>query len=311
MIRKEVMDLDIYKELVNEFSKVKVKACVIKRNGKIVLDYHKNDKMATKQHKINSCTKSITSALIGICIDKGLIDGLDVTIERYFAEHLLEDEKKEITIRHLLTMTDGLDWPELEEWNGFAPMLYQKDMAGYVLGRNLIHHPGEHMNYNSGASQLLGEIITISTGMSVVEFAKKELLEPLGIHDFTWWEREGHALTADGLKMTMEDMVKFGELYLNKGIYKGKRILPEKWIEESFIPRFLTYTDIGSYGYHWWHTNALVDEKLLDINFALGIRGQYVIVIPAMDMVIAITGDLEDSMFPLRVVKRCLEKGGM
>ncbi len=299
----------MYKDLVDEFNKIKVKGCVIKQGGRIVLEYYKNDKMGKKQHKINSCTKSITSALIGICLDKGLINDLDITIDHYFDHYLQGDhniEKRKITIRHLLTMTDGLEWPELGEWNGFAPMQYQKDMVGFVLNRNLVHIPGEHMNYNSGASQLLGEIVAISSGMSVVEFAKKELFTHLEIQDFLWWERDGHALSADGLKLYMADMMKFGELYLHGGIYNGKRILSQNWVAESFIPRYMTYTDIGSYCYHWWYTKILTKDEEIDVNFALGIKGQYIIVVPKMDMVITITSDLEDSMKPLRIVKDAL-----
>lgn len=204
-------------------------------------------------------------------------------------------------------MTDGIDWPELGLWKGFAPIQYQKDMIGFVLNRELIHVPGSHMNYNSGASHLLGEIVSISSGMSVVEFAKKELFDPLGITDFQWYERDGQALTADGIKMAMTDMMKFGELYLNKGIYNGKRILSEDWIKESFVPRYMTYVNMGSYCYHWWHTSVSSDREVIDINFALGIRGQYIIIVPKFNMVIAITSDLEDSMKPLQAVKNMLE----
>lgn len=296
----------MYKEFRDELSKIKVKGCIVKRGNTVVMEYYKNEKSAKKHHKIYSCTKSITSALIGICLEKGLIESLDVTIDQYFGEYVKNGEKAKLTIRHLLTMTDGLDWPELEEWQGFAPMQYQKNMTEYVLGRKMLREPGTKMNYNSGVSQLLGEIVSMSCGGSVVEFAKKELFKPLGINDFEWWERDGHALTADGLKLSMNDMVKFGELYLHRGTYNGKRILSEAWVDESFVPRYMTYTGIGSYCYHWWHTKVINGDKEVDVNFALGIRGQYIIVVPEMDMVIAITSDLDDSMMPLRSVQKML-----
>lgn len=211
----------MYDVLYNEFKKIKVKGCIIKQHGNIVFEYYKKVKAKQKQQKINSCTKSVVSALLGICLEKGYIENLDVTIDWYFSAYLQGEEnegKRKLTVRHLLTMTEGVDWPEFGEWNCFAPMEFAKDMAGFVLGRDLVREPGKEMNYNSGASQLLGEIISISTGMPLVEFAKRELFEPLGIKEFTWWERDGHALAADGMKMRMSDMMKFGELYL-RGVY--------------------------------------------------------------------------------------------
>ena len=301
----------MYKEIINEFKKIKVKGCIIKQHGDIVLEYYKNDKVKDKQHKINSCTKSIVSALLGICLEKGIIESLDCTIDRYFSEYLQGEEneaKRNLTILQLLTMTEGFDWPEFGEWNCFAHMEYAKDMVAYVLGRNLIREPGVQMNYNSGASQLIGEIIAISTGMPLVEFAKKELFAPLGIKEFTWWERNGHALAGSGMKMHMADMMKFGELYLNGGVYQGRRILSEEWVHESFVPHYMTYDGIGAYGYHWWYTSVMSEGKKIDINFALGYCGQYIIVVPKLDMVIAIVSELKDTMAPMEIVKNALAK---
>ncbi len=298
----------MYKSLLEELNKIKVKGCIIKQGDTIVAEYYKNNKAAKKQHKIHSCTKSVTSALVGICLEKGLIASLDVTIDHYFGDYLKDSEKGKISIYQLLTMTDGLDWPEFGIWNAFAPMHYQKDMTEFVLSRDLVHTNETHMNYNSGASHLLGEIVSRSSGMTVVEFAKKELFEPLAIQEFEWWERDGHALSADGLKMCMTDMMKFGELYLHDGVYNGKRILSEDWVKASFVPRYMTYADIGSYCYHWWHTKVSDGVEEMDVNFALGVRGQYIIVVPKLDMVIVITSDLEDTLKPLRVVKNMLTK---
>ena len=299
----------MYKEIINEFNKIKVKGCIIKQYDDIVLEYYKNDKIRESKQVINSCTKSVVSALLGICLEKGFIENLDVTIDKYFFEYLQGEKnegKRNITISHLLTMTDGIDWPESGEWDCFANMKNSKDMAAYVLDKDLIREPGKQMNYNSGASQLLAEIIAISTGMPLVELAKQELFAPLGIGDFTWWESNGHALAGSGIKMLMGDMLKFGELYLNGGVYEGQRILSEKWVQETFIPRHTSY-DMREYGYHWWYTSMLCDGEKVDINFALGYGGQYIIVVPKWDMVIVVTSDLKDTMAPMNIIKNIFE----
>lgn len=296
----------MYKEFLSEIKKIKVKGCIIKQNGNIVLEYYKNNKIEGELQKINSCTKSVVSALLGICLEKGLIESLDVTIDKYFSKYLRGDNntiKREITIRHLLTMTEGLDWPEFGTQRCFSDMVKEEDMVQYILGRELIHKPGECMNYNSGASQLLAEIISMSAGTTLMEFAKRELFEPLGITEFLWLENNGHYLAGSGIKLLMKDMMKLADLYLYGGVFDGIRILSKEWINDSFVPRNKTYSEVGAYGYHWWSTNVVRKEEFIDINFAFGYGGQFIIVIPKLNMIIVIISDLKDSMLPIRLVK--------
>lgn len=289
-----------------EFEKYKIEGIVIRQKAKKDYVYYRNSKAEMKLHKINSCTKSFVGILIGICVDKGLLKDINIPISHFFPEYFvpeIDERKRRITIYHLLTMTDGLDWPEFGEWNYFSPMLYEKDITQFVLSRDSIHEPGTHMNYNSGASFLLGEIVAKVSGVTTVEFAKLELFKPLHIEQFDWLMRETHTLAAEGIRMKIEDMLKLGTLMLQDGKYEGKQIVSKEWIEQSMIPRFTTYEHIGSYGYHWWMTTFQISGRSLDVVFALGYRGQFIVVIKELEMVAAITSDLKDSLLPLRLLE--------
>ena len=295
---------------MKEFKKYKIKSCLIKQNSEIVLEYYSNEKVANKLQKINSCTKSFAGTLVGICLDRGLIEDIDIPIKYYFPEIIgndTDERKHRITLRHILSMSEGLDWPEFGEWNCFAPMAYSKDIVNFVLSRPMVLEPGEKMNYNSGDSHLIGDIIAKATGMKLVDFAEKELFMPLGIKDIQWLERDGHALCADGLRMKTSDMIKLGELYMNGGIFNSYRIVSENWIQEALTPRYRTYEYIGSYCYHWWHTEFSLRTGKTPVSFALGYHGQFIVIIPSLKIVAAITSEVNDSMLPIRVLEKYID----
>ncbi len=295
----------------NVFSKHKIEGVVIKQKSKEDYVYYRNNKAGTKLHKINSCTKSFVGILIGICVDKGLLKDINMPISHFFPEYFgpeIDERKKRITVYHLLTMTDGLDWPEFGLWNYFSPMVYEKDITQFILSRESIHEPGTHMNYSSGASFLLGEIVARVCGVTTVEFAKRELFAPLHIDEFDWLMRGNHTLAADGIRMKIEDMLKLGTLILNEGSFDGKQIVSKEWIEQSIVPRFTTYENIGSYGYHWWVTTLNIKGKPMDTVFALGYRGQFIVIIRELELVAAITSELSNSMLPLSLLEKHLSE---
>ena len=293
-------------KIKNIFLNEKIRACIIKADGKTILEYYRNAKSANSLHRINSCTKSFVGALTGICVEKGIIKSLDVPIGDYLDRYTTISEftgKEEITVRHLLTMTSGIDWPEFGEWNSFPPMYYSKDMIKFILSRPMLNTPGEKMNYSSGDTQLLGVIISKVADMPLIDFARKELFEPLGISDFNWICRSGHAMAANGLRLKPSDLIKLGELFLNNGIYDGKRILSEEWITASFETYPTVYDEIGSYGYHWWGNEFVFNDIGYKVNFAFGYRGQFCVVIPELKLTAAIISDMNDSIKPLAMLK--------
>jgi len=259
-------------------------------------------------HVIMSDTKSITSTCIGIAIDKGFIESVHQSIFDYLLEHqhLNTDGKDKITIEHLLTMTSGLEW---DEWS--APLsssnndivgiwFSDKDPRSFILERQLVDEPGTSFTYSGGNMIVLGEIIKYATNMNIDEFSGKYLFEPLGIDSFDWWQRfeNGVFETGGGLKMTPRDMVKIGVTFLNNGIWNGKQIIPEQWVEKSATPFAgnkgidvpgSDKKDVG-YSYTWWTKTFSYSGKRIDMFYAGGWGGQDIMVFPELNAVVVFTG---------------------
>ena len=261
------------------------------------------------QHCIHSDTKSITSLCIGIAIDKAFIKSVHQSIFDYLPDyqHLNINNKEYVTIEHLLTMTSGFHW---EEW-GVSLASIENDQIGiwfwedgpmnYVLSRDLVAMPGTRFNYSGGDIQILVEILENASGMPLDEFSEKYLFEPLGVTSFDWWLKfpnGGKIQGAGGLILTPRDMVKIGAMMLNNGVWKGKQIVSEEWVNICTKP-YTGKTDIKipgedlgkvGYSYTWWTKDFTYKNESLSMYFAVGWGGQKIIVIPELNMVIAFTG---------------------
>jgi len=251
------------------------------------------------EHKIHSCTKSFTSACVGIAIDKDYINGIEDNMYEYFPEYEinnLSEAKKSITIEHLLTMSAGLDWNELDvsysdPQNAFYQWRRAENRVKFLLDRPMEHTPGSTQDYNSGLSDLLSIIVEKQTGMRVDSFANKNLLTPIGIDEYYWAidSRDGHAIGYGQMRLVPRDMARFGYLYLEKGKWDGDQIIPEKWVEESGKQQIATSHDPGAryYGYQFWVTDY-------GMYTAMGYGGQWIMVLPDYGMVVVFTNNFEE-----------------
>jgi CubicO group peptidase (beta-lactamase class C family) len=261
-----------------------------------------------KLHDIKSDTKSITSTCIGIAVDHGFIESVHQSIFDYLPEyqHLNTDGKDRITIEHLLTMTSGLEW---DEW-GASLSSPNNDIIGLwfppcedpitcVLEKPLVNEPGESFTYNGGGTIVLGEILKNATNMDIDEFSKKYLLEPLDIESSNWVRFETGLISADGgLEITPRAMAKIGMTFLNDGIWNGKHIISEQWVEYSAttfpgnnrirIPG--TDAGVNGYSYSWWTKQYSHSGKEINMYYAGGWGGQYIMVFPELDTVVVFTG---------------------
>jgi len=276
----------------------------VARRGYVVAEGYLGDFQKDDRHISNSVAKSFTSALIGIAIDQGSIPGVDTRICRYFGEWDCADEKdlrSRITIRHALTLTTGLKWHE--DWSKLDfstndalkmgaegyPIRYMSDRAG-------LYEPGQRFIFSTGDPMLLSKVIHEATGMSAHAFAEKHLFTPLSITDVYWdKDREGYTSTPSGLYMTVRQFARFGYLYLNRGKWDGKQLVPERWVDTS------TKTDASvrmwsGYAY-LWHVNFPVrfwgrgDDIPADAYMADGFRGQHIIIFPSQSLVIVRVAD--------------------
>jgi len=259
-------------------------------------------------HSIMSDSKSITSACIGIAIDNGFIKSVDQPIFDYLREHkhLSTGGKEKITIENLVTMTSGLDW---KEWNAaynstendaIGIWFSDKDPISYILEKDLIYEPGTRFAYSGGDIITLGEILRLATGMDIDRFSEKYLFQELKIDSFTWSDRfpNGVIECAGGLKLTPRSMLKIGITFLNEGIWDGKRIVSERWVEKSAV-EYGNNTDIkvpgedigkAGYSYTWWTKEFEVSGNLINGFWANGWGGQKIIILPEIDTVIIFTG---------------------
>ncbi|MFC1919792.1 serine hydrolase domain-containing protein [Chloroflexota bacterium] len=254
-------------------------------------------------HNLASVTKSITSALIGIAIDHGFIKSVEQDIFTFFPEysHLNNSEKNKITLEHLLTMTSGLEWHELElpytEENDLIQLFIVPGPIEYILAKPVIAEAGTRWYYSGGDVNLLGEIIKNATGLRIDDFAEKYLFKPLGISEYEWvYLNPDIVYTSGDLKLRPRDMAKLGYLYLKNGIWNGKRVISEEWVKASTeeyisvpIPHF-TEMYGESYGYHWWLRTDYDDLEPYQSFLRTGWGGQRISVYPEVNMVVILTG---------------------
>ncbi|MFP4660902.1 MAG: serine hydrolase domain-containing protein [Halanaerobiales bacterium] len=252
--------------------------------GQLAFESYYNGYNQDTLFDIRSVTKTITSALIGIATDKGFIGDVNDKVIDYLPEYVdeINDSRfKELTIKHLLTMTDGMDWKE-EYFNSEEVQRYPVRTAFRLSFKN---EPGEEFRYSSLNSHLLSAIINKATGMSELEFANKYLFGPLNIKEISWAEDyQGINTGGFGLQLRTRDMVKIGQLYYNKGIWDSQQIISSDWINESTEPHVSVSNNIN-YGYHIWTDNFSY--------FARGYGGQLIMIIPDFEIVIAITSSTD------------------
>ena len=267
-----------------------IDSVLIVRNGNMVLDAYFYPYSKGQKHIIHSCTKSIMSALIGIAIEKGYIQNVNQPIMDFFPDKRiahLDDLKKSITLENLLTMASGLKCRDsyLYRWVGLREMKNSTDWAQYVLDLPMAEPPGEKFEYCNGVSYLLSVVIQNTTEMKTLDFAKKHLFEPLGIIDIGWaTSPQGVDIGYGEMWLKPHDMAKFGWLYLNKGLWGNKQILPSAWVEVS-TRGHIDATLFDQYGYQWWVDSA-------GYYMAVGYKGQRIFVVPEKNIVAVFTGDL-------------------
>ncbi|HIW31750.1 MAG TPA: beta-lactamase family protein [Candidatus Paenibacillus intestinavium] len=286
--------------LSQEIQPYDVNSCIVHCNGDILYHYEKLDEASSKLMPVNSCTKSILSALICIAMDQGLIPSPDTCITHFFPQlHDQQDKRKQmITLQHLLTLTAGLKWTEFGGINSFPKMTRSADWIDFVLQQPMSDEPGSVMVYNSGVSQLLAAILVQSTGQSISQYADLHLFGPLGIKQYEWKiDPQGIHTGGYGLQLCANDMLKFGLLYLQRGKWNNEVIISEELIDLSIEPAIaVTLPEHGCYGWHWWTdyipANDTTDASTIaDLHYyyARGFGGQFIIIVPTLNSVIVLT----------------------
>jgi CubicO group peptidase (beta-lactamase class C family) len=251
----------------------------------------------TQLHTMQSVSKSVTSALIGIAIARGEIPDVNVAVMPYFAGFkVASDPRRErMLLWSVLTMTTGIQWDEFtatytDSRNNCAQMEASQDWIQYVLDQPMAAEPGTTFVYNSGATELLAYILKKTTGRNPDDYAREHLFGPLGIRDFEWKHTPLDLPdTEGGLYLTPRDLAKLGFLFLHGGVWNGRQVVPAAWVEQSTRWSIDTHWHAPGYGFQWWAL-AGKDGAAPEAYAAIGYGGQYLIVVPRLDLIAVFTG---------------------
>ena len=291
------VDLDAPFEMADEFNlmlkniddyEYPANSVIVVNQGTIVREIYYNDFSYSTQFNTYSVTKSFTSALVGIAIDQGIIGSVDDPVVSYFPNATFDHdspEKQSVTIRHVLTMTSGFDYGEDPT---LAPPV-EGSVATHVLNSPVTREPGTSWVYDSQAPSILIRIIEIQSNMSLLDFANEYLFDSLGIQEVSWGtDDSGLAYGGFSLYLTSREMAKFGQLFLQEGMWNDEEIISKEWVRESTLDHMpddvhfvYSVKPSGGYGYLWWTYDGFYT--------ASGLHGQRIIVNPSSEYVVVFT----------------------
>ncbi|MBA2400193.1 MAG: serine hydrolase [Bradyrhizobium sp.] len=292
-----------------------VHAVVIVRHGKLVFEQYfsghdeqwvvagQYDFDATTKHDMRSASKSVISLLVGIAIDRKLIASADEPVVKFFPEYaaLKTPGWDQVTLRHLLTMSSGIQWDENRGWtdprNDEPHLGIDPDPIRYILSKPIAKPPDTVWTYNGGGTDLLGSILERVSAKPLEAFAREVLFGPIGITVFEWknYPKNGKTGSSIGLRLRPRDAAKIGQLVLNQGSWDGKPIVSPQWIEQSVRPRFQAigyFSGLFFYGQQWWLGRSIALEKEVKWIAAMGQGGQRLFIVPDRDLVVMTTSGL-------------------
>ncbi len=296
----------ITQEIRNDDKFDGIHSMLIVKDGKLVHEAYFWGHQRNSLHVMASITKSVTSTLIGIAIDKGFIKSVDesvVSLLPEYSELTKDPKKKAVTLRHILTMSSGLDWLEHgTSYNDLENSEYQmvdsEDWIEYVLSKPMKDTPGTVFLYNTGGIHLLSAVIQSTTGLRTNIFAEKHLFEPLGIYAYQWnRDSTGHPCTGGtdgGVGLRTRDIAKFGWLFLHDGKWKGKPVVSEKWVKLATRKHIRNPRGGQYYGFCWFPGTLRREGKEVEYVASFGYGGQTLYLIPELDLIIVFTCELTD-----------------
>ncbi|MEW6363968.1 MAG: serine hydrolase [Acidobacteriota bacterium] len=275
-------------------------ALLVVRDNHLLFEKYFNGFDRDREVNVKSVTKTVTAAVLGTAVREGHVRGIDETVGRFFAPELpgdADDRKASITLRHLITMTAGL---ECASPGGNDQMQDSPDWAGFVLRKRLLHPPGSVFEYSTGNMHLVSIAITRATGSNTFDFARRTLFDPLGI-TVREWQRDPQGIPHGGNNLYLRpiDMARFGLLFLQKGRYGGRQVLGSEWVDAAlslqYDPgRLWSPFHLNGLGYMWW----LFRLSQHDVVAAWGHGGQFIFVVPELRLVVVLASRWEEASTP-------------
>ena len=280
-----------------------VKSFMLQRDGELLIEAHRMGMRGERTTNVKSVAKSVISLLVGIAIDQGHLSGVQQPIGDFFPDYFKrrpDPEKESITIQDLLTMRAGL---ASTSRRNYGRWVLSENWVEYALGQPLVEQPGGEMIYSTGTSHLLSVILTRATGISTREFADRYLFGPLGIR-VGGWDRDpqGYYLGGNNMALSPSALLKIGTMVMNMGVYNRKQIVSRTWIAESMQVYTRSHFNPYDYGYGWWQREL----NGYTVQFAWGNGGQYILMIPALQTIVAIASGGGQSNTQSRASRRML-----
>jgi CubicO group peptidase (beta-lactamase class C family) len=266
----------------------RLRALIVARHGETQVEQHFGGPALDAPANVKSVSKSVLSALVGIAIAEGYLEGVGQPVAPFFQRYLTADDdprKQDITVGHLLSMQSGL---ERTSGANYGRWVSSPNWVRYAITRPMVAEPGEARLYSTGNSHLLSAILTQATGRSTLAFGRQYLAEPLGIRLPSWLaDSQGIYFGGNEMRLSPRAMLRFGELYRNGGRHDDRQIVPEAWIHQSLEPRAASRWTGDGYGYGWF----LARVREHDMFYAWGYGGQFIFVIPALELTVVTTSD--------------------
>ena len=293
----------------------KINSIIVVKDGRILVEEYFNGKDRGTLHEIRSATKSIGSMLMGIAVGRGTPAGMHERLYEFFPDYApfenWEERKTRITLQHVLDATTGFDsndmTSEAKSRGHESHVLASTDLVRFMLDLPMVAEPGERWSYSTGTGHLIGPVIAQASGLSIQEFARRHLFEPLGITEYQWKVDQGWAHTGGGFRMRAIDMAKLGQLYLQNGRWGDQQVVPADWVRASAQRRIKVTEDID-HGYQWWKSSFLLDGQRLDTYFAAGNGGSHIFVFPDRNLVVAITGTAFGEIYDIPQIRMMMNK---
>ena len=264
---------------------------LISYKGELVAERYYRGMNAGKTINVKSVSKSIISPFVGIAIRDGILEGTDqklVDLLPDYADLIEESHRDKITLHHVLSQTTGLEGTSFQN---YGPWVSSKDWVKFALEQPVACRPSSCMTYSTGNSHLISVILSKASGQDLRSYMRNKLFRPLGI-PLPNWDRDpqGYYLGGNNIGLRPKDMLRFGELYLNRGRYNGEQLIPSEWIEQSWAQYTISPWNGHRHGYFWW-SRTFGGQKT---HFAWGYGGQYIFIVPELELVVVVTSSLRN-----------------
>jgi len=270
---------------------------VIAKNGHLIAEGYFNGNSVTSRSPRASVAKSYTSALVGIAIEQGLLSGVDQRMVEFFpefADQYVDPRKRDITIDDMLKMRSGYPWEE-QTPPYLSTLFSSSDWLPFLVEFPLTSDPGSQFGYSNLSVHILGIIVSRASGSGLLSFGMEHLFRAMNVQVSWPHDSRGYTYGCGDISVSARDMAKFGQLYLDDGLYQGTQLVPAQWVADSlqsystgiYGDEIGTYFREIGYGYLWW--SATVGKHRF--NYAWGHGGSLIVLLHDLDMVIVATAD--------------------